>query len=97
LQKDHWRNPNSNLQVERELELSIFSLSQILTLIQRSTVFILNMAPKPLRIYTKNVAYHLRHPLEKVETETLTFDRFWHQFFRGVGSERSQIWRPSIS
>jgi hypothetical protein len=27
------------------------------------------MAPKPPKLYTKNVAYHLRHPLEKVETE----------------------------
>jgi hypothetical protein len=27
------------------------------------------MAPKPLEFYTKNVVYHLRHPLEKVETE----------------------------
>jgi hypothetical protein len=34
----------------------------------------LKMAPKPLGFYTKNVAYHLRHPLEKVETETQTFD-----------------------
>jgi hypothetical protein len=97
LQKDPWRNPNSNPQVERELELSIFPLSQILTLIQRPTVFTLKMAPKPLRSYTKNVVYHLRHPLEKVETETLTFDRYWHQFCREVGSETSQIWRLSIS
>jgi hypothetical protein len=72
--KDPWKNPNSNLQVERELELSIFPLSQILTLTQRSTVFTLKMAPKPLGFYTKNVVYHLRHPLEKVETETRTFD-----------------------
>jgi hypothetical protein len=43
------------------------------------------------------VAYHLRHPLEKVETETLTFDRYWHQFCRDMGSETSQIWRPSMS
>ena len=27
------------------------------------------MAPKPLGFYTKNVVYHLRHPLEKVEAE----------------------------
>jgi hypothetical protein len=35
-------------------------------------MFTLKMAPKPLMIYTKNVAYHLRHPLEKVEIKTLT-------------------------
>jgi hypothetical protein len=74
LQKDPWRNPNSSLQVERELELSIFPLSQILTLTQRSTVFTLKMAPKPLGFHTKNVVYHLRHPLEKVEIEAQTFD-----------------------
>ena len=74
MQKDPWRNPNSNIQVERELELSIFPLSHILALIQRPAVFTLKMAPKPLGFYTKNVLYHLRHPLEKFETETQTFD-----------------------
>jgi hypothetical protein len=38
------------------------------------------MAPKPLELYTKNVSYHLRHPLEKVETELNTFDMIWHGF-----------------
>jgi hypothetical protein len=28
-------------------------------------VFTLKMAPKPPMFYTKNVAYHLGHPLEK--------------------------------
>jgi hypothetical protein len=74
LQKGPWRNPISNLQVERELELSFFPLSHILALIQRPAVFTLKVAPKPLGFYTKNVLYHLRHPLEKFETETQTFD-----------------------
>ena len=51
-----------------------FPLSHILALIQRPAVFTLKMAPKPLGFYTKNVVYHLRHPLEKFETETQTFD-----------------------
>ena len=51
-----------------------FPLSHILALIQRPAVFTLKMAPKPLRFYTKNVLYHLRHPLEKFEAETQTFD-----------------------
>jgi hypothetical protein len=55
------------------------------------------MAPKPLELYTKNVSYHLRHPLEKVETEPKTFDMIWHGFCREVGRETSQIWRPHIS
>jgi hypothetical protein len=38
------------------------------------------MAPKPLGFYTKNVLYHLGHPLEKVEPETRTFDMPWHGF-----------------
>jgi hypothetical protein len=59
-------------------------------------VFTLKMAPKPLKFYTKNVAYHLGHPLEKVETETLTFDMSWHHFCRAAGRGTSQIWRPHI-
>jgi hypothetical protein len=51
-----------------------FPLGHILALIQRPAVFTLKMAPKPLGFYTKNVVYHLRHPLEKIETETQTFD-----------------------
>jgi hypothetical protein len=51
-----------------------FPLSQLLALIQRPAVFTLKMAPKPLGFYTKNVLYHLRHPLEKFEAETQTFD-----------------------
>jgi hypothetical protein len=43
------------------------------------------MAPKPLELYTKNVSYHLRHPLEKFETEPKTFDKIWHGFCREVG------------
>jgi hypothetical protein len=43
------------------------------------------MAPKPLKFYTKNVEYHLGHPLEKVETETLTFDMAWHHFLSRSG------------
>jgi hypothetical protein len=43
------------------------------------------MTPKPPKFYTKNVAYHLGHPLEKVETETLTFDMPWHHFCRAAG------------
>jgi hypothetical protein len=59
-------------------------------------VFTLKMAPKPLKFYTKNVAYHLGHPLEKVETETLTFDMAWHHFCRAAGRGTSQIWRLHI-
>jgi hypothetical protein len=40
------------------------------------------MAPKQLELYTKNVSYHLRHPLEKVETEPKTFDMIWLGFCR---------------
>jgi hypothetical protein len=57
----------------------------------------LKMASKPPKFYTKNVAYHLRHPLEKVEPETLTFDMPWHGFCRKVGRETYLIWRPKIS
>jgi hypothetical protein len=59
-------------------------------------MFTLKMAPKPPKLYTKNVVYHLRHPLEKVETEPLTFDMPWNHFCREVGRETSQIWRPHI-
>jgi hypothetical protein len=59
-------------------------------------VFTLKMAPKPLKFYTKNVTYHLRHPLEKVETEPLTFDMSWHHFCCAADRETSQIWRPHI-
>jgi hypothetical protein len=55
------------------------------------------MAPKPLELYTKNVSYHLMHPLEKVETEPKMFDMIWHGFCREVGRGTSQIWRPQIS
>jgi hypothetical protein len=47
--------------------------------------------------YTKNVVYHLGHPLEKAEPETLTFDMHWHGFCREVGSVTHPIWRPKIS
>jgi hypothetical protein len=50
-------------------------------------VFTLKMASKPPKFYTKNVAYHLGHPPEKVEPETLTFDMPWHCFCREVGRE----------
>jgi hypothetical protein len=59
-------------------------------------VFTLKIAPKPPKFYTKNVAYHLRHPLEKVETEPLTFDMSWHHFCHAAGRGTSQIWRPHI-
>jgi hypothetical protein len=55
------------------------------------------MAPKPLELYTKNVSYHLRHPLENFETEPKTFDKIWHGFCREVDRGTSQIWRPQIS
>jgi hypothetical protein len=55
------------------------------------------MASKPPKFYTKNVAYHLGHPLENVEPETLTFDMPWHCFCREVGRETYLIWRPKIS
>jgi hypothetical protein len=55
------------------------------------------MAPKPLGFYTKNVANHLGHPLEKVEPETRTFDMPWHGFFREVLSVTHPIWHPKIS
>jgi hypothetical protein len=45
-------------------------------------------------LYTKKVSYHLRHPLEKFETEPKTFDKIWHGFCRGVDRGTSQIWRP---
>jgi hypothetical protein len=54
------------------------------------------MEPKPPKFYTKNVAYHLRHTLEKIETEPLKFYMSWHHFCREVGTETSQIWRPHI-
>jgi hypothetical protein len=60
-------------------------------------VFTLKMALKPPMFYTKNVAYHLGHPLEKVEPETLTFDMPWHCFCREVGRETYLFWRPKIS
>jgi hypothetical protein len=60
-------------------------------------VFTLKMAPKPPMFYTKNVAYHLGHPLEKVGPETLTFDMPWHGFCREVGRVTYLIWRPKIS
>jgi hypothetical protein len=44
------------------------------------------MAPKPLGLNTKKVPNHLRHPLEKFETEPNSFDMFWHLFCRGVDS-----------
>jgi hypothetical protein len=69
LGKPHFKSPSG----ERARAL-YFPLSPILALNQRSTVFTLKMAPKPLGFYTKNVVYHLRHPLEKIETETQTFD-----------------------
>jgi hypothetical protein len=47
--------------------------------------------------HTKNVAYHLRHPLEKAEPKTWTFDMPWHGFCREVGSVTHPIWRPKIS
>jgi hypothetical protein len=40
------------------------------------------------------VPNHLRHPLEKFETEPNSFDMFWHLFYHGVDRETSQIWRP---
>jgi hypothetical protein len=43
--------------------------------------------------YTKNVAYHPWHPLEKAEPETWTFDMPWHGFCREVGSVTHPIWR----
>jgi hypothetical protein len=52
------------------------------------------MAPKPLGLYTKKVSYHLRHPLEKFETEPKTFDKIWHGFCCEVDRGTSQIWRP---
>jgi hypothetical protein len=55
------------------------------------------MAPKPPKFYTKNVAYHLGNPLEKVDTEPLTFDMPWHRFCREVGRETYLIWRLKIS
>jgi hypothetical protein len=39
----------------------------------------------------------LRHPLEKFETEPISFDKIWHYFCREVDSGTSQIWRPQIS
>jgi hypothetical protein len=48
-------------------------------------VFTLKIAPKPPMFYTKNVAYHLGHPLEKDEPKILTFDMPWHGFCRKVG------------
>jgi hypothetical protein len=60
-------------------------------------MFTLKMAPKPPMFYTKNVAYHLGHPLEKVEHETLTFDLPWHHFCCEVGRETYLIWCPKIS
>jgi hypothetical protein len=47
--------------------------------------------------YTKNVAYHQRHPLEKDELETWMFDMPWHGFCREVDSVTHPIWRPEIS
>jgi hypothetical protein len=69
LEKPQFRSPSG----ERARAL-YFPLSHILALNQRPAVFTLKMAPKPLGFYTKNVLYHLRHPLEKFETETQTFD-----------------------
>jgi hypothetical protein len=55
------------------------------------------MVPKPLGMNTKKVPNHLRHPLEKFETEPNSFDMFWHLFCHEVDRETSQIWRPQIS
>jgi hypothetical protein len=55
------------------------------------------MASKSLDLNTKKVPNHLRHPLEKLETEPNSFDMFWHLFCCGVDRETSQIWRPQIS
>jgi hypothetical protein len=55
------------------------------------------MAPKPPKFYTKNVAYHLRHPLEKVETEPLTFDTTWHSFCPGLDSYDIGNFSPPLS
>jgi hypothetical protein len=55
------------------------------------------MAPKPLGLNTKKVPNHLRHPLEKFETEPKSFDKIWHRFCREVDRGTSQIWRPQIS
>jgi hypothetical protein len=71
LEKPQFRSPSGERERARAL---LFPLSHILALIQRPAVFTLKMAPKPLGFYTKNVLYHLRHPLEKFETETQTFD-----------------------
>jgi hypothetical protein len=54
------------------------------------------MAPKPLGLNTKKVPNHLRHPLEKFETEPNSFDLIWHHFYREVDSGTSLIWRPKI-
>jgi hypothetical protein len=69
LEKPQFRSPSGE-----KARALYFPLSHILALIQRPAVFTLKMAPKPLGFYTKNVLYHLRHPLEKFETETQTFD-----------------------
>jgi hypothetical protein len=69
LEKPQFKSPS-----EERARALYFPLSHILTLIQRLAVFTLKMAPKPLGFYTKNVLYYLRHPLEKFETETWTFD-----------------------
>ena len=74
MQKDPWRNPLFKSPSGERARALYFPLSQILALIQRPVMFTLKMEPKPLGFYTKNVVYHLRHPLEKVDTETLTFD-----------------------